>query len=97
MATSKIQKSKGTEYIVDNVRCTFTLNNESNKEDTFALSKSGYTPIGIAGWSVVTSATFYLLRCYVSGSTLHAYITDKNSNPYTGTINVDVKILYQAN
>ena len=97
MATSKIQLPKGKEYVVDNFRCEFTLNNEANKETNFALSKSGYTPIGITGWNVVTSADFYLLRCYVSGSTLYAYLTNKRGATYTGTINVDVKVLYQEN
>ena len=95
MATSKIIKPQ--RYITETVSVQFSLNNEANKEQSFDISKSGYTPIGVVGWSIVTSSLFYFLKCFTQNDNLYTYLTTKNSAAYTGTVNASAIILYQEN
>lgn len=48
---------------------------------TASAAKTGYTPIGVVGWSLPGSGSSYaaVFRCYLSGTTLNASIRSVNS------------------
>lgn len=92
MAVSTIKNDGLT---VEGKTTTVQFSNASTKEVTVDISKDGYTPIGVMGYSVVTSANFYVLRAYVSGNTLYLYLVQRAGTAVTQTINVNVYIAYQ--
>lgn len=48
---------------------------------TASAAKTGYTPIGVVGWSLPGSGSSYglVFRCYLSGTTLNASIRSVNA------------------
>ena len=71
------------------------FSNASTKEVIIDVTKDGYTPIGVVGYSIVTNANFYVLRAYVNNNQLYLYLVQRAGTAVTLNINVAVIIAYQ--
>ena len=60
------------------------------------VSKSGYTPIGVVGWTGSGTSNFAISECYVSGTTFYIYYWNLSSASQTLSY-INAYILYQKN
>ena len=106
MSNKTIQLTDGTDslfptvnsdtIVVDTVRSqTFSISASGIKEITFSVTKTGYTPIGIAGWNiqnVLASLNAVLIRNGECTLVVTSHSSSAVSNAY-----VDMDIFYLKN
>ena len=80
--------------LVDTVEVSISFSNQRYKLITESVAKTGYTPIGIVGWSF-SSVDIMLAQCYLSGTTATVYVF----RDVSGTLSskVTLSILYLKN
>ncbi len=72
----------GTMLAVDTVdSAALSISAGGTEAITASAAKTGYTPIGVVGWSLPGSGSSYaaVFRCYLSGTTLNASIRSVNA------------------
>lgn len=81
-------------YIVEALNVPFSFSSQRYKEVTKDVSKTGYTPLGIVGWSFST-IDWYLSRLSLTGTTATLMIF-RTAN-ISASANVDIYVLYRKN
>jgi hypothetical protein len=83
--------------IVQSKTASISVGKNSTANDSFSVSKSGYTPLGIVGWQFPSSNSSYMFlpRLYLSGTNCYWLARNTSGNDYSGTLTVYV--LYVKN
>lgn len=74
---------------------TITGNGQIYREQTYNVAKTGYTPIGVAGWNV--GNVEYIINCIYKNGSLYAMATRNNGATWTASLNFNVAIIFQKN
>lgn len=74
---------------------TITGNGQIYREQTYNVAKTGYTPIGVAGWNV--GNVEYIMNCIYKNGSLYAMATRNNGATWTASLQFNVAIIYQKN
>lgn len=96
---TEIAQEISGKYTVDDVTSgAFSIAGNGSDNKSFSVAKSGYTPVGIVGWSFPGSGSSYamLFRCYISGSNCVAYVRNVSATA-TMTSALRVWVLYRKN
>lgn len=78
--------------VVEERTLNFSFSNQRYKSFTLAVSKTGYTPLGIVGYHF-SAVDWFFSQAYISGNTANFFIF-RNSN-ITASASVTLKILYR--
>ena len=91
---AKMLNAFNNAYIVETKTLAVSLNNERYKSYTLSVAKSGYTPMGLVGWSTGT-VDWMMSQCYISGNRAYVYVFRTASATASATFTLHV--LYRKN
>lgn len=92
--TSQISKLSN-QILIELQSKTITGNGQIYREQTYNVAKTGYTPIGVAGWNV--GNVEYIMNCVYKNGSLYAMATRNNGATWTASLQFNVAIIYQKN
>lgn len=68
-----------------------------NAQQTVDITKDGYSPLGIVGWSNIGSSSFFLYQLTTSGNLLNALAYNTASTATSRSVGINAYILYRKN
>lgn len=83
------------QILIELLSKTITGNGQTYREQTYNVSKTGYKPIGVAGWNV--GNVDYIMNCVYKNGSLYAMAVRNNGATWSGSFNFNVAVIYQKN
>lgn len=81
--------------IIESASKTITGNGQTYREQTYNVNKSGYTFLGVGGWSVGNVA--YNMNCQKKNGNLYVMAYYLPGSAWSGTLSFGVELIYRKN
>lgn len=81
--------------IIESVSKTITGNGQVYREQTYNVNKSGYTFLGVGGWSV--GNVTYNMNCQKKNGNLYAIAYNLQGSAWSGSLSFGVELIYCKN